>query len=184
MSHDPLTGQESSGGLTVKIPLIPEEGTAGEWTVDPARFAEGAHPIALSGPVSLAGSLYKAGSAVNFQGRMAATLALECSRCLAPFTLPVEGEVNTVFLPAEEEGVKAEEPDAESIDAQLYEGDEIDLFIPLRDQVALAIPMRPLCREDCKGLCPRCGANLNEKSCACVTPTGDPRLAALKKFIR
>jgi uncharacterized protein len=50
----------------------------------------------------------------------------------------------------------------------------------LREQVLLAVPLRAICREDCKGLCPQCGANLNEKRCSCAEPVEDPRWSGLK----
>jgi uncharacterized protein len=61
-----------------------------------------------------------------------------------------------------------------------YEGDGILLEDALREQVLLEAPIRAICREDCKGLCPHCGANLNQQQCSCAEPLEDPRWAALK----
>jgi uncharacterized protein len=52
----------------------------------------------------------------------------------------------------------------------------------IREQMILALPTRPLCQEDCRGLCPRCGANLNERDCGCNLETGDARLAVLRSI--
>jgi uncharacterized protein len=66
-----------------------------------------------------------------------------------------------------------------------YEGEEIDLTPLVHEQIILALPTRPLCGEACRGLCPRCGANLNAAPCGCPTaPPADPRLAVLHSLAR
>ncbi len=74
---------------------------------------------------------------------------------------------------------KPEEPDVFFID----EAHRLDLEDPMREYALLSIPMLPLCREDCKGLCPQCGANLNDGPCDCDTEQVDDRLAALKHLL-
>jgi len=59
----------------------------------------------------------------------------------------------------------------------------LDLTPLLREQAWVALPMKPLCRPDCKGLCPQCGANLNLESCTCESVKIDPRLALLKDLL-
>ena len=68
----------------------------------------------------------------------------------------------------------------EDLDTSYYRDDQIDLNELLREQFYLALPMKPLCREDCAGLCPQCGTNLNTGTCQCTTEWEDPRLAPLK----
>ena len=63
-----------------------------------------------------------------------------------------------------------------------YENETIDLGQLMREQFYLALPMKPLCREDCQGLCPQCGTNLNRGTCTCRDNWIDPRLAALKEI--
>ena len=67
-------------------------------------------------------------------------------------------------------------------DKKVFEGDVIDFRDAVQEQVIMAIPMQPLCREDCRGLCPGCGANLNLEKCRCRPDDVDPRLAILKKL--
>jgi len=178
--------QESKSDLRLKVTLIPESEQTRTWEIDPEWFAAGAHPIPVAGPVKVEGGIYRIGADVYFNGRVEAALEQVCSRCLEPFTLTVRAEVMAVFLPAEPEaGSEAETRlTAEDLDIQLYRGDEIDLFEPVRDQVALAIPMRPLCREDCEGLCQTCGANLNLERCSCEPAPADSRFAVLKSLMR
>src|SRR5205823_14521077 len=92
-------------------------------------------------------------------------------------------KVRLTFMPPEEmpaddadEGVELGEDD---LDTFAFDGESVNLEPFLREQLVLAVPFAPLCREDCKGLCPQCGVDLNSGTCACEKPI-DPRLAALK----
>lgn len=111
------------------------------------------------------------------QGTVESQLGLECVRCLEPFSLPLILELEETFrLP----GTKPRQ------DAPYAVGEDgwLDLAPMLREQCWLSIPLKPLCRPDCKGLCPQCGANLNLESCTCKESEGDPRLALLKEQLR
>jgi uncharacterized protein len=106
-------------------------------------------------------------------GRVEALADLECARCLKSLTAPVEVEVCELYTAP---GHEAED------DAYRVTGTEIDLEPMLRDSVTLALPLHPLCREDCAGLCARCGKDLNEGACECVEDTTDPRWEALSSL--
>jgi uncharacterized protein len=110
------------------------------------------------------------------QGTVESRLGLECVRCLEPFVLPITLELEEIFrLPGA--GLR---PDG------LYavgDGGWLDLAPLLREQAWVAIPMKPLCRADCRGFCPQCGANLNLESCTCETGRVDPRLALLEDLL-
>ena len=68
----------------------------------------------------------------------------------------------------------------EDLEFSLYDGDQIDLAPLVAEQLILALPSRALCREDCQGLCPSCGTNLNLHQCGCAQQARDPRLAVLR----
>jgi uncharacterized protein len=70
----------------------------------------------------------------------------------------------------------------DDVETSYYRDDEVDLNELIREQFYLALPMKPLCTEECRGLCPQCGANLNTDTCDCATEWVDPRLAALKNI--
>ncbi len=72
------------------------------------------------------------------------------------------------------------EIEEDDLETSYYRDDQIDLNELMREQFYLALPMKPLCREDCKGLCAQCGTNLNTGTCDCAPVWEDPRLAALK----
>lgn len=105
-------------------------------------------------------------------GKAAADTSVRCARCLAGFTTDLVVEVCELFVaPGHEAG-----PDE---DSYRVVGTSIALEPMLRDALALALPIHPLCRDDCKGLCARCGADLNEGPCGCTEDDTDPRWAGL-----
>lgn len=101
-------------------------------------------------------------------GTVSAPWEGECRRCLTDVTGVVSSEVRELFVAEPEEG-----------SAYPILGDHIDLEPLARETVVLALPLAPLCRPDCAGLCPTCGADLNAGPCPCPPATGDVRWAAL-----
>ena len=89
------------------------------------------------------------------------------------------------YLPASEMSTEEERevPD-EDLETSYYRDDRIDLNELLREQFYLALPMKPLCLDDCRGLCAQCGTNLNTGSCDCAPVWEDPRLAPLKNLLK
>ena len=106
---------------------------------------------------------------------------------LTPDELDITDTDLKVTAPIQLEGVVENAgAGAENIenDAFIYESDLLDITEPVRESLLLAVPLQSLCREDCRGLCPVCGADRNEGDCGCDATTVDPRLAALKQFIK
>jgi uncharacterized protein len=95
----------------------------------------------------------------------------QCARCLKELEENIEVEVCELYY--------APGSDQAEDDSYRVSGTEIDLEPMVRDALALAMPLAPLCKEDCKGLCARCGQDLNVKICACTEETKDPRWAEL-----
>ena len=132
-------------------------------------------------PVSLSFDIYKDKDKFHLVGSAKTTLELFCGRCLEAYRLPIDAAFDLRYQPAAENaGVGEHEIADAELDTAFYENDEIDLGQLLQEQFLLALPMKPLCSEDCKGLCPNCGTNWNSASCDCNTRWEDPRLAALK----
>lgn len=157
---------------------------------EPSGFAEDDEDYRVIAPVSLGFTIHKDHDRFRLVGSVATTLELACSRCLEPFRLPVNAAFDLRYLPAgagQEEAAAESGGDGEVHDAEVsvsfYRDDEIDLADLLREQFYLALPMKPLCREDCQGLCPQCGVNRNVETCQCSTRWDDPRLSALKALI-
>jgi uncharacterized protein len=122
---------------------------------------------------------------VHVRGRMAAGLGLECGRCLEPFTQPLDQELDLFYLPHRPDQEREEEDEVELSDHEIvvayYRDNRVDLGEMVREQVFLALPMKRLCREDCRGLCPTCGANRNALACGCA-PEVNPQLSPLGAF--
>src|ERR1044071_6053810 len=127
------------------------------------------------------GSATRKGEQVRLRGTISTEVELLCDRCAAPERGPLVAEFDTSFIPQEVEAGKPEHVEllTEDLGLAAYEGDAVDLDELVREQILLALPSRHLCREDCKGLCQKCGANLNEKDCSCEQGEVDPRWAAL-----
>jgi len=137
----------------------------------------------VAAPVSLTFDIFKDKQQFRLVGRVETTLELPCSRCLEPFTLPVEQTFDLRYQPhALNAGEGEREIEEDDLTTAFYEDDEIDLGQLMREQFYLALPMKPLCADDCKGLCPMCGTNLNRGACGCKRGWDDPRMAALREL--
>ena len=103
-----------------------------------------------------------------------------CSRCLAGCEQAVRIEIEEEFLPLIDiaTGARTHFPHEEQEGVRIDQNHILDLSDTLRQYASLAVPMRPVCREDCAGICPTCGVDLNESPCACEG-TGDPRWETL-----
>jgi uncharacterized protein len=151
----------------------------------PEEFsAVGAEAFRVVAPVSLAFDIVKDKRHFQLAGSVSTTLELQCSRCLEPFALPVESRFDLRYQPhihAAGSGHDAERQiEEDDLSTAFYDNEEIDLGQLMSEQFYLSLPMKPLCREDCRGLCPICGATLNRTACGCKSNWEDPRLAVLK----
>jgi uncharacterized protein len=126
-------------------------------------------------------SFYRAERDLFFDGSVRGEATATCGRCLESFGLAVAKDFALVLTPARPLGGEIE-LGAPDLTQSFYAGPEIDLTPLVYEQVMLALPTRPLCAEECRGLCPQCGANRNTEACACATSPGDPRLAALRNL--
>jgi uncharacterized protein len=134
-------------------------------------------------PVSLTFDIFKQAQRFRLAGRVQTTLELACCRCLEAFTTPVDAPFDLRYQPHTENRGEGElEIEEDDLTTAFYEHDEIDLAQLMREQLYLSLPMKPLCREECRGLCPVCGTNLNRGACACSNVWEDPRLAALREL--
>ena len=119
--------------------------------------------VTLITPVSIGGALESAGhGGYYWHGNFAAQVRSVCRRCLTEFVTPVNQQVEVIF---------SADPELQD-DPSVYPLSEpiaqVDVRPALREELALAVDLFPLCREDCRGLCPRCGADLNRGPCECV----------------
>lgn len=135
----------------------------------------------VAAPVTLAFDIFKDKKQFRLVGRVRTTLELPCGRCLEPFTMDVDAQFDLRYQPrAENTGEGEREIEEDDLTTAFYERDEIDLGHLMEEQFYLSLPMKPLCRTDCRGLCPECGTNLNRGTCECKRDWEDPRLKPLK----
>lgn len=162
-----------------------------EVAVEPAEL--GGQPIQFDRPFEGEAEIWNVGDRLLVRAHLSGEALLQCSRCLSAFSMPLDISFEEEFVegtepaPGDEDDDDEEEMEESGRAVTYYAGDEIDLTQPLRENVLLEVPMKPLCDEDCRGLCASCGTNLNEGECQCtntVLPDVDPRLAALKELLR
>jgi len=103
-----------------------------------------------------------------------------CARCVEPVNYELNSDFDLLFRPVGADGEAAEHSITTSeTEIGYYQGGSLELEDVLREQVLLSLPAKTLCRQDCKGLCPRCGINLNTETCTCGDIKSDPRWTAL-----
>jgi uncharacterized protein len=135
----------------------------------------------LTGKVKLIRT--KNGVLVTFSGMT--TLQVACSRCLDPVSVPVDLSFEEEFFQTVDVVTGSSLPTPHDDPAVLINAHhEVHLAEVIREYLLTALPMHPLCREDCKGLCPQCGHNLNEGPCGHVAQATDDRWAALKPLLK
>ena len=154
-----------------------------EKVYSPEAFAPDQDGFRLVAPVSLTFDIDTDKQQFRLVGAVKTTLELTCSRCLEPFTWPVEAEFDLRYQPHTlNTGEGEREIEEDDLTTAFYDNDEIDLGHLMGEQFYLSLPMKPLCSDDCQGLCVVCGTNLNRGACDCKPGWEDPRLAALKEI--
>ena len=119
------------------------------------------------------------GDDVVVVGEIDSTVPVACGRCLEEFPVKARAAVDVRFIPRPPGGDRVE-LGSDDLDLDFYDAGEVNLGTLVQSETALVLPMKPLCREDCLGLCPVCGGNRNLIACACSERAPDPRLGTLK----
>jgi uncharacterized protein len=121
-------------------------------------------------------------SQIRIQGHLQTRLELVCARCLETVHEEIARDFDLSYRSVATLAAEGEELKRDEADIGFFQGDGLFLADVLAEQVNLAIPMKAICRSDCRGLCPQCGANLNSEECRCESHPADPRLAPLARF--
>ncbi len=150
--------------MIVNLRLIPDGGLTVEGEEDPGIIELDDPLVDFSHPVGYRLPLTRTGSLLLVRGRLETRACFTCSRCLVNFTAPVRVED---FHREREIGADEE---------------KIDLTGDIREDIILAIPVKPLCRADCRGICPLCGKELNEEECGCSNRAADSPFAKINPF--
>jgi uncharacterized protein len=138
------------------------------------------------GPVQAEIAVEREFGHLKVSGRVQVPIDLACGRCLTPYQSRVDSTFRIILRKESARQSEVVEDETELCDDDLisstYSGDEIDLTHEIEEQVAMEIPFKPLCDDDCKGLCPSCGADLNTTSCSCSKEPINLKFSALKDF--
>lgn len=133
------------------------------------------------GPLQVDAVAELVGSEIRIRGHLGTRLKASCDRCLGPIEIPVERDFDLFYRPmkaiAREEEVEIPE---DELDVGFFSGDGIVLADVVSEQAILALPMKVVCRPECLGLCPTCGADRNRETCQCPAPQEDSPFASLK----
>jgi len=171
--------------LKIQVSLIPEEGRRlqymleGDWHRE--YLQKGGIDFRIH-PTRVDAEIHRILETVTLDISVETALDLGCGRCLEPFTLPVRSGFRYTLVPSRKQEAQKEELSDEDVSFSYYQDDLIDLDALVYEQIMLQVPMKPLCAEDCRGICPQCGAGLNTATCQCRPGAVDRRLEALKNF--
>lgn len=178
--------------MLIRLKDIKDQGLSLEFAEDAQSFPAvvelfADQEIEILQPISTRLRATRVGDMVEVQGHSTTRVKLPCSRCLSALEVPVEANYELTFvkqLPpvTVEEDAEEVELSAEEMGLVEFHGEEIDLREAIQEQVILALPLRALCDEACRGLCPQCGANLNETGCQCPPSEFRNKFSILKEF--
>ncbi len=199
--------------MFLDLERLPPEGEAVDRTLDARGLAIDGQEFRLLSDVQLKGWIQPVDSggerAYRLEGSMSCRIEVPCVRCLEPFLMDIQEKMDLLYLPQSQnvapgpvappsasatthrregstrrgDDVEGRGLEADDLAASFYQDERIDLAQMVLEQIVLALPMKPLCQEDCRGLCPECGVNRNTTSCACVLEETDPRWATLKTLL-
>lgn len=140
-----------------------------------------ASPLKTAGKAELVmGSLGE----IKVSGHISVEMEADCDRCLEPARFPIDSDFSLFYRPVEEGYGDEKEIDTGEAEMGFYEGDGLELNDVVREFVLLTLPMQRICSAGCKGICPACGQNRNQKECECRAEVSDDRWAALKSLKR
>lgn len=174
--------------LVINVSRIPPEGLEVKESLQPGEVhLEGEDTFSLAPGGRLESRLERGeDESVHVRGRLSARLSMQCGRCLEPFALPVEQDLDLFYLRRRADDAGEEEDEVELGDRDMviayYGGDELDLGEMVREQFFLTVPLKRLCREECRGLCPTCGSNRNEVRCDCTPEAEASPFGSLRKL--
>lgn len=180
--------------MHIRIEQIKEEGQelAFEFEAPPAIFPVLSEIISreecnILSPIKTTLRAIRIDDMIAVKGLINTLVRLSCGRCLKEYETPLHSRFNLTYmhrLSGSREGEDQDEVEISAAQTGLiyFEGDDINLQDGIQEQVILALPVKALCNSHCKGLCPRCGADLNAGECGCNRRPADNRFAVLKNL--
>lgn len=169
-----VSGIKDTKGATISV-------TLNDTVALPIERLEGTQKVHVSGSITAA----NVGDHISVFGDVSTDVAVDCDRCLSEFSYNIKASVDDSYydkavLTARQEQSLREQ----GVSFRVYEGDRLDVSPSVIEALILEFPIKLVCRDDCKGLCPVCGQDLNNGSCSCVVDDVDPRMLKLKELLK
>jgi uncharacterized protein len=140
--------------------------------------------VRLVQPPTVSGEVRREDRRAHVKGHVGAQVQVECDRCLKLIKLPVDSSFKLEYVTREDyQAQQAVELTEDDLDLTVFDGEVIDLDALVTEEILLAVPDHILCQDNCKGICPRCGADRNLLECGCESAEVDPRWAGLKELV-
>jgi uncharacterized protein len=170
--------------MQIEVEKLDERGREIEHVYPSDEFSLEDEDARLASDVRVSALAARRRGEVTLRGSIDTAVELRCDRCLAPVAQPVKIDFKADLAARDEGAGTAEAAGLQDADMDFspLEGEAINLDGIVREQILLALPARQLCSDECKGLCPACGANRNERACDCETEQTDPRWTALAEL--
>jgi len=167
-----------ASGTTIDLRTLEGGENALRLSLEGGDLGIGSDELDFAGPIEVDLRLVLGEDTVQVRGTVSGTVLGACARCDVEVRRSFETALDLIAIPRPDD-VDADEP-VDDEDLLYYEGTVLELQEPVREHVLVDQPMTVLCDEACRGLCPGCGANLNETTCSCEGTTTDPRWQALE----
>jgi uncharacterized protein len=170
--------------FVVLLNKIPPEGLENSYEISNPAGAGIELAVPLEGPIMAEFEIQRLDNEIQVSGTVRAAARLQCSRCLASFNYDVSGDVEVTFAPPAKlvEGDHQRELAQDELEVEPLVQGGADLRGVIAEQIHLNLPLKPLCREDCPGICPHCGRPGSDRECGCAPTVGDVRWEALRKL--
>ena len=167
--------------IKLEIASLPEGSSHIDLTVEAGELGVSLEGGRLTSPIKVSLDATRNLNEILLRGTAWVTAVLECARCLDEFSFAVESHLDIwCILGGGDKDARV--PERDNVIEAPVEAKYIDLTDHLRSELMVLIPLKPLCKQDCKGLCPLCGINLNHEQCSCHSESHDARWDALKKI--
>ena len=169
--------------MIISLARMPPDGLEFKRQYEAGELDTREYDFKLEEPPLVGGRAIRAGQDIRLRGEIKTSISAPCDRCLNEVIIRAEIPFDLFYAPADATRDQGGERELfeRDLDFAVYENDLIDLDEMILEQLELSLPSRVLCREDCRGLCPQCGADLNVEQCQCK-PQIDPRWRALADF--
>ena len=157
-----------------------------EGVFDPGAIDFGGESSRQIGPLEWSATAERAGEEIRIAGKLSTQMEQSCSRCLEPARCEIDKTFDLFFRESDEDLIDEDDIELTEEDTRtaFFAGTQLAIGDVLREQILLALPMKALCRVDCKGLCPVCGANRNQNTCTCSGEKFSPHMEKLLEIKR